>query len=164
MEEHTVICPGCGVKIASENKTSDKDFNALYVCRHLCFELSYFTLSLKDPYFIHQLVVDAYASQHSGKYVKTISTVFGIIGLYLVHKRKYTGKQVQLTHMTLARKAKIWPRFSIPQHKPWLTVKDVVQSPDFKKQEKIHTWSKSVWDVWKPEEQNIISLLEQYNL
>jgi hypothetical protein len=162
MDEQSIICPGCGVKIISENTALDKDFNAAYVCRHLCYKLSYYTLALHDSYFMHQLVVDTYAAQHAGKYVKPVAIAFGLVGLYLVNEKNYTGKQVQLIHMALAKKSKVWPSFSVPKRKPWLTVKDVVESPNDKKQEMIKKWSKSVWEVWKPEQEKVEALLRQY--
>jgi hypothetical protein len=97
MSKIIVICPGCGVQLYSDNDNLDKDFNASLACLGLMFELSYYTLSLQDNYFIHQLIVDAYAAQHSGKDVKTITTAFALGGLFLVNERTYTGKQVQFS-------------------------------------------------------------------
>ncbi len=162
MKNNLFICPGCGAQISSDDGTLDKDFNALTVCRNKYFELSYFTLSLQDKNFIHQLIVDAYAAQHSGTKVKPIATIFALFGLYLVHERNYTGRQVQLAHIELANKSKTWPRFSQPKEKNWITVFDVAETPDDRKQEMIMKWSASVWNIWKYEQKKIEALLGKY--
>jgi hypothetical protein len=162
MKKNTVVCPGCGVSLVSDNMIPDRDFLASAACRKLVFELSYYTLSLGDEYFIHQLAVDAYAAQHSGPYVKPIATTFALVGLYLVNEKHYTGKQVQLAHMALAKKSKIWPLFIAPTDKKWMTVKTVVGSPMDKKEEMIKLWSASVWDAWKPEQEKVRILVKKY--
>lgn len=162
MNKISVICPGCGVHVYTDNNNLDKNFNASVACRELMYQLSYYTLSLQDNYFIHQLIVDAYAAQHSGKGVKPITTTFALVGLFLVNERNYTGKQVQLAHMAITKKSKTWPHFPAPKEKEWLTVQDVTQSPDAEKQEMIKKWSRSVWNVWKPQHEEIASLLKKY--
>jgi hypothetical protein len=64
--------------------------------------------------------------------------------------------------MELAKKSKIWPVFQVPREREWLTVLDVTQSPDSKKQEMIKKWSRSVWNAWKPQHEKIASLLKKY--
>src|SRR5579872_6738537 len=122
--EKNIPCPGCGLLIYS-GSILEKDFNALTSCRELLFELSYYTLSLKDEDFIHQLIVDTYAAQHSGEKVKPITTLFALIGLFLVNEKHFSGKQVQLAHMALSKKTKNWPHFVVPIEKNWLTVQNV---------------------------------------
>src|SRR5579871_2649405 len=48
--------------------------------QEILHELSFYTLQLGDPEFIHQHVVDAYAVQHAGPQSKPIAIVFGLIG------------------------------------------------------------------------------------
>ena len=81
----------------------------------------------RDKEFIHQLVVDSYAAQHSGPKVKPISTVFALIGLYLTFEHGYTGKEVQRAHMEIAKTRRLWPRFNPPPEKGKLTVRDALQ-------------------------------------
>ncbi|OLB29569.1 MAG: hypothetical protein AUF64_06070 [Chloroflexi bacterium 13_1_20CM_54_36] len=164
MEKRIVVCPGCGVQLASENEKLDDQFHASAACRALSYELSYYTLSLQDSDFIHQLVVDTYAAQHVGPQVKPITIAFALVGLYLVCEKQYTGKHVQHTHMVLAtaNHSKIWPQFSLPTTKAFLTVQDVVHSPDKTKQEMITNWCQSVWQIWKPEREKVMALLNRY--
>ena len=162
MDKKSIICPGCGAQIESENNNLDKDFNALVACRELMFKLSYYTLSLHDDYFIHQLAVDAYAAQHSGKKVKAISTAFALVGLYLFNKKNYSGRQVQLAHIEMANKSKIWLRFMTPKEKTWMTVKDVIESSDNNKNEAIKKWNQSVWEIWKLQKEKVSELTKRY--
>jgi len=155
---NSVTCPGCDAQIVTEKKDLDKDFHASAACRDLCFQLSYFTLALGDTYFLHQLLVDAYAAQHSGAHVKPISTAFGLAGLYLVWEKKYTGRQVQLAHMEMAKLSSNWPRFTVPEKRNWMTVKDVLDGVESERGELIKKWHKSVWEVWKGEKRAIENL------
>jgi hypothetical protein len=156
--EKVVVCPGCGVKINSADDSLDEVFNASKVCRKLMYQISYSTLSLQDDYFLHQLAVDAYAAQHQGNKAKPISTAFGLIGLYLVNEKNYTGREVQLAHIELANKSKVWPQFPAPKEKNWLTVKDVIEGPENEREILIKKWNKSVWDGWKPEQEKVAAL------
>ncbi len=162
MNEGFIVCPGCGLRLLSADQKLDQQYNASTACRKLCYELSGYTLSLQDEYFIHQLVVDTYAAQHVGEMVKPISTTFALIGLCLVFKHNYTGKQVQRAHMILANKTKEWPRFTPPKEKSLLTVLDVVDVQDDEKKNMIVKWGKSVWDTWKPEHAGVAQLLHKY--
>ncbi len=66
-------------------------------------ELSFYTLSLQDKYFIHQHIVDAYAAQTADINTKPIKIIFSLVGLYLFIEKKYTGREVQLAHMQMAK-------------------------------------------------------------
>jgi hypothetical protein len=71
-------------------------------------QLAFYTLAHKDPAFIHQHLVDAFLAQHADKSTKPITLVFALIGLYLHVEKGYTGKQVQLAHMQMAKRKKQW--------------------------------------------------------
>jgi hypothetical protein len=108
-------------------------------------------------------VVDSYAAQHSGPGVKTVTTVFALIGLYLVVERGYTGREVQQAHMVLARKRRQWPYFQPPDGKSAVTVSDVVKNLGADNyRELINGWAKSVWDLWSLEHEEIRFLLDGY--
>jgi hypothetical protein len=155
MTEHTMKCPGCGVEVDSLKNKPDDTYNAIIGCREMVYELSYYTLSLGDSYFLHQLVVDTYAAQHAGPHVKAISTAFALVGLYIVNVQNKTGRDSQLAHIALANKSKTWPMFEVPQSKHWMTVKDVLALPDIVKEDAIKQWSSTVWDVWRPHQHQI---------
>jgi hypothetical protein len=147
-----MICPGCGLPLSR--------------CKELINELSLYTLSLQDEWFIHQLVVDTYAAQHVTSDQKPIAGSFALIGLYLVYEKGFTGKQVQRVHMQIARKQKIWPKFIASTTKWELTVEDVMKTPvGEKRDEMIRKWGKSVWQIWQQDqEQQTKELLATFGI
>lgn len=159
MSPQKIICHGCGLEFYSTNYSIDKDLNALQVCRELYFQLTYYTLSLQDEEFIHQLAVDAYTAQHFGPQVKPIAITFALVGLYLINEKNYNGKQVQDIHIALAKKSKTWPEFFPPQNKASLTIRDVIQSSDEDKNITIKKWHSSVWKIWQRDEKQITTML-----
>lgn len=156
------ICPGCGAAINSQKSGLDTRFNATSACVAKYHELSIYTLQLRDPEFTHQLIVDAYAAQHSSRQMPHITVTFALIGLYLVCNHGYTGKQAQRAHMILAHKTKSWPQFLPDDRKAELTVVDVIDCSDNMKKEMIMKWAKAVWDSWKPEHQRVAQLVDKY--
>jgi hypothetical protein len=64
--------------------------------------LACYTLSLADPEFIHQHIVDAFGAQRADEKTKPIGVVFALAGLYLYLEKNYTGRQVQLAHIQMA--------------------------------------------------------------
>src|SRR4051812_11952273 len=127
-------------------------------------ELSLYTLQHKDPSFIHQYIVDAYAAQHADENTKPITITFALAGLYLHIEKNYSGREVQLAHMEMAKKKKTWPTFSFPLERGDVTVDDVLKSePGPARDEMIKKWSISVWEAWDSPEnrQKIIDLLHR---
>jgi hypothetical protein len=113
-------------------------------------ELSCYTLSLRDPNFIHQYIVDTYAAQHSDEETRPITTAFALAGLYLHHEKGYSGKEVQRAHMKLARNKKRLPLFELPKKRGEITVADVMcHAPGTDRDQAIERWSASVWKAWK---------------
>ncbi len=64
--------------------------------------------------------------------------------------------------MILANKTKQWPLFLPPKEKASLTVLDVVNSPDNRKKEMIMKWAESVWNTWKPNQEEVAELVKKY--
>ena len=91
-----------------------------------------------DPFFIHQLAVDAYTIQHSSGDTKRIVVAFALIGLYLFLEKGYTGKQVQDAHVKLTSLRNNWPEFSLVENRGDITVFDVlVKTPGIERDEEI---------------------------
>ena len=80
-------------------------------------ELACYTLSLADPEFIHQHIVDAFGAQRTDENTKPIGIAFALAGLYLYLEKNYTGRQVQLAHMKMAKRRKKWPKLELPQNR-----------------------------------------------
>ena len=127
------------------------------------YELSYYTLAHPDPAFIHQHVVDAFAAQTANEHSKPIAIAFALMGLCLHLERQYTGKQVQLAHMTLARRNRDWPKFDLPEARGEITVADVLSEPAGPDRDaKIHEWCASVWQAYHTNHQKVSELLSKY--
>jgi len=112
-------------------------------------QLAFYTLAHNDPAFIHQHVVDAFAAQHCDESSKPITSVFALVGLYLHVEKSFTGRQVQLVHMQLARHRKQWPRFPLPVSRGDITIFDVLAVPPGPPRDAaIHRWCASAWAAW----------------
>lgn len=124
------------------------------------YELSYYTLAHPSPTFIHQHIVDAFTAQTANRDTKPIGVAFALIGLCLYLEKNYTGRQVQLAHMALARKKREWPRFDLPEARGEITVADVLNEPAGPTREaKIHEWCASVWQAYNESHQQVRNLL-----
>lgn len=125
-------------------------------------ELAYYTLSHRDPSFIHQHVVDAFTAQHADEHAKPIAVVFALIGLCLYLEKNFTGRQVQQMHMRLGRWRKQWPRLPLPAQRGPITASDVLAAPPGKaRDEMIRVWCASVWQAWEGRRRQILDLLKQ---
>jgi hypothetical protein len=92
-------------------------------------ELCGYSLTQRDPAFLHQHVVDAFAAQRANERTKPITLTFALVGLYLHVEKNQTGKQVQRVHMLLARHRTNRPRFDLPIARGDVTVSDVMSVP-----------------------------------
>jgi hypothetical protein len=110
--------------------------------------LCFYTLMHGGAAFIHQHVVDAYAVQTADENTKPIKVFFALAGLYLLHQKKYTGKQIQQAHITITRGSKEFPTFVLPAHRGSITVAQVqATSPGALRDEMIYTWCANVWQA-----------------
>lgn len=113
-------------------------------------ELAFYTLELRDPEFIHQHIVDAFAVQHACPDSKPIAIVFGLIGLYLYLEKNFTGRQVQRAHMQLARHRRQWIAPPFPQPRANIGVADVLAAPrGAERNAMIRRWCQAVWNDWQ---------------
>jgi uncharacterized protein DUF5946 len=125
----------------------------------LYYQLSYYTLAQRDPSFIHQNVVDAYAAQHADETTRPITVVFALVGLYLHVERNFTGRQVQQAHMRLAKRRKQWFCPELPEHRGALVISDVMAAkPGNERDAMIRKWCTSVWEAWRGARDQIVDL------
>jgi hypothetical protein len=125
-------------------------------------ELSAYTLMHRDPSFIHQHVVDAFAAQHATPRSKAIGVAFALIGLYLHLERGYTGRAVQRAHMRLARKRRKWPTFDAPAERGGITAVDVMSSPPGPERDQaIEDWCAVVWEAWHASHGSVAALVRE---
>lgn len=124
-------------------------------------ELCAYTLAHRDPAFIHQHVVDAYAAQRADHRSKAVGVAFALIGLYLHVERGVSGRDVQRVHVKLAARRRTWPTFALPSDRGEMTVADVMRAaPGPDRDAAIHQWCEVVWAAWKGSRARVIGLLE----
>lgn len=164
MEDSSSVCPGCGLRLPASGGMTNPAYAASAECLKLFHELSFYTLSHRDPFFIHQVAVDAYMAQHGPDDGKPIGITFALVGLYLLCEKGYTGREVQLAHIALAQTSKTWQRFTLPMPRGTMTVADVMAAaPGDERDAAMKKWAASVWDAWKeqqPQVEAIVALLK----
>ena len=125
-------------------------------------ELCCYTLSLRDPAFIHQHVVDAFAAQHADEHTKPIGLTFALVGLYLHLEKQFSGKEVQRAHMTLGKRKQRWPELDLPRDRGSMTAADVMAAtPGVERDRAIDAWCASVWQEFHPNREAIAGLLRE---
>ncbi len=156
-------CPGCRLKLPDHHRDPPDRINASGECFQLYSDLMCYTVAKQDPEFIHQYAVDTYAAEHAGGSTRTITVVFGLIGLYLALEKGYTGRQVHLAHMKIAKKRKVWPRLEPPGQPAVLTVLDVLQArTDGEKDAMIREWMEAVWDSWGDRQEWVRAITDEF--
>lgn len=125
------------------------------------YELSCYTTAHPDPSFIHQHAVDAFGAKNADKNTKTIGLAFALIGLYLYIEKGFSGGEVQMAHVKLAKHRKNWPKFELPKYRGNITVYDVLNSPEGKERDQmIYKWCISVWKAYKKSHEEIAELVQ----
>ncbi len=127
-------------------------------------ELQCYTLTLGDPTFIHQHVVDAWTAQHADPGGKPIALAFALAGLHLHLERGFSGREVQRAHMAMARatkETKEWPRFPIPEDRGAVTAIDVMRAaPGPDRVQALHAWCASVWAAFHESHRAVAELVQ----
>jgi hypothetical protein len=114
-------------------------------------ELCFYTLAHPDPAFLHENSADAWRAQHADEATKPMTVVFAVIGLYLYLEKGFTGRQVQLAHMRMAKHRKAWAGLPLPTRQASVGVRDVVAAPPGAERDAmIHNWCVAVWETWQP--------------
>jgi hypothetical protein len=112
-------------------------------------QLAFYTLSLGDSEFIHQHIVDAFGAQQANNKTKPIALAFALIGLYLCVDKGYSGRQVQDTHVRLAKRRRNWPAFPLPAERGHIRASDVLAAqPGDERDAMILKWCESVWAAY----------------
>jgi len=125
-------------------------------------QLSAYTLNHGDPAFIHQHVVDAYAAQNASERTKPVAITFALAGLYLHVEKNFTGREVQLAHMKMAKNKRPWPSFSLPEDRGAITVREVLAAPVGERRDAmIEAWAAAVWAAFRDSRDTVAEVLRQ---
>ncbi|SFO54594.1 hypothetical protein SAMN04488519_10833 [Algoriphagus ornithinivorans] len=126
-------------------------------------ELSFYTLSHKDPSFIHQHIVDAYGAQIADETTKEIRTIFSLVGLYLYLEKGYTGREVQGFHILMSKNKIKWPKIDFPKNRGEINVSDVLTvKSGFERDKMIRNWCLSIWGEYRESRNLIVEIVEKY--
>lgn len=119
-------------------------------------ELLFYTLSHGGKEFIHQHVVDAFAAQTADENSKPVTVFFALAGLYLSIEKGYTGREVQLAHMRMAKKGKQYPLFTLPEERGKITFRQVMEaSPGIQRDAMIHQWCQEIWSSYQEQQARV---------
>jgi hypothetical protein len=122
-------------------------------------ELTFYTLAHGDAAFIHENSADAWRAQHVDETTKPMAVVFAVMGLYLYLEKGFTGRQVQVAHMRMARQRRAWPQLPLPKKRASITVADVVATePGPARDTMIRQWCAAVWETWDESRPQIAAL------
>lgn len=127
-------------------------------------ELCCYTLTHGGSEFIHQHVVDAFAAQDATPQGNPIRLTFALVGLYLHIERDFSGRDVQLAHMKLARNRQRWPTFELPEDRGRIDAKAVLTAPDEARDSMIYDWTRSVWRAFSDQRDKIEELLSVHGI
>jgi len=75
-------------------------------------------------------------------------------------ERGYSGRQVQLAHMKLAKFKREWPRLVAPESVAKINVKTVLrQPPGDSRDQMIRAWAREVWQSWSSQQHKLHEML-----
>lgn len=162
-QEGWSVCPGCGLAPPGSPGLAGRS-DASAACWQLYGEMQgYETQHLARLGRFHQLMVDAYASQHAGGSARPISTAFGLLGLELALERRVEGSRVRAIHQYLGGRSSEWPAFAPPERRAELTVFDVASAESVEAHgELVQRWAAAVWAAWQPAHEQVVALLEEH--
>lgn len=158
-------CPGCGVELPIGGRPVVlQGFNASDECQELNGEIAVYAVEhVTEVGDLHELMLNAYRSQHPGEPAPPITTAFGLIGLHLAFDRGLTTTQVRDAHGYLARANKVWPRFEAPGPLGDVTVFDIAMAGSVAEHRRlIQEWVASVWAAWRPRHDEIVELTNRF--
>lgn len=125
--------------------------------------LAAWSLTLGDPAFVHQHVVDAWTAQTANEQAKPIGVAFALVGLCLYLEHGRSGREVQQAHVRLARVGREWPVFALPADRGVVGPADVLaEQGDLGRVAAVRRWCEAVWAAYGPSQPAVRALLRQY--
>lgn len=92
---------------------------------------------------------------------KTNHHLIRLIGLYLHLEKGFSGREVQIAHVKLAKHRKEWPKFNLAVPRGYVTVYDVLDAPRGpERDEMIHKWCTSVWEAYSESHKKVAELVQ----
>jgi hypothetical protein len=153
-------CPGCALVMPAGNAIRyDGYFNASAECWSVFTEVIGREFSNAVLFGqVHQLTVDAYASQHAGGRHPDKSVNIHLAGLCLVLDRGFAPTAVAPRLQALASAISAWPHLEPPAIAWSQTIFDVAIAGDHIAA--VREWSAGVWEAWSPQRDRVAALLQ----
>jgi hypothetical protein len=154
-------CPGCGAEFAPTYAAYDRKFNASAEC-WTAFEAVIAVEFQSAALFgqVHQLTVDAYATQHAGGRHPDKSVCVHLVGLHLVIERGVKPPDVPARLQRLASDTTQWPHFEQPADAGAFTIQHVLEAhgESAEHARRVREWAAAVWESWRGEHERIRGL------
>lgn len=99
-----------------------------------------------------------------------MAIVFALMGLYLHLEKGFTGREVQLAHMKLAREKHQWPPIALPQAdsnglRGAMSAADVMRHPAGPERDAaIDDWCRAVWTAYAGAREAIVVLMKEHGI
>jgi hypothetical protein len=125
-------------------------------------ELASYTLAQGGSEFLHQHLVDCFMLHTAITTTKPIGVVFALVGVCLTSEYGFTGRQVQLAHMQLARTKQDYPHLALPDHRGTIPIHDILALPPGNERDAgLRAWCADVWQAWFAHHTYIRGILHQ---
>ena len=146
-----VRCPGCGLSAAASGSAPPPEHNATSGCWERYGAL--LARSYSDPVRrgVHQMVVDAYAGQHSGGTTRREiqATALCLMTLCLVVEDGADPAAGPALHKQMIAHRPAFHWLQPPPPEQWLTVQDVLAADTARQHlDLVRRWGQQVWQAW----------------
>ncbi len=151
------ICPGCGLRMPPTDKPYDGSFNASPECWSVFTEVTGAEFSNVVLFSqVHQLTVDAYATQHAGGRHPDKSIAIHLAGLHFHYACGIKPTSIAPLMQQLASRVSEWPHFDPPPVRGSMTIFDVALAESHI--DAVREWSRGVWESWSAHHASIAEL------
>jgi len=159
------ICPGCGLTMPARTSATKRGY---YNTSDECWDL--YTEVLGSEYSdavlfgqVHQLTVDAYATQHAGGPHPDKSVAVHLLGLYLAFEKSIRSPYIPPLLQRLATVIEVWPHYEPPTARVALTVFDVAFCDSTEDHIRVvREWTQAVWEMWSAHHSEVAMLVSEH--
>jgi hypothetical protein len=155
------FCPGCGLRMPPTDKPFDGYYNASPECWSVFTEVVGAEFSNAVLFGqVHQLTVDAYATQHAGGPHPDKSVDVHLAGLHFFYDRGIKPTAIAPMLQKVASRVNEWPHLEPPPVRGSMTIFDVAVAESHI--DAVREWSRGVWESWAPHHARIAELVSKH--
>ena len=112
---------------------------------------------------VHQLTVDAYATQHAGGPHPDKSVVVHLCGLYLSLQKSIRSPYVPPLLQRLVAAIEVWPHYEPPAERASITVFDLAFCDSSEDHMRVsREWAHAVWKTWSDYHDEVARLVSTH--